>query len=127
MLGIQNEREWAAFCTHVLERPALARDARYGNNTKRTAARTEIVALVEQAFSAMTADQAAAKLDAAGIANGRMNGGSGRVDDLGLLGIRRDGAGQRQDEPTARGDDPPCAIARVHGLFLCYRALTSHS
>ena len=73
MLGIQNEREWTAFCEKVLEQPGLARDSRYDNNTKRNAARAEVVALIEAAFSDMTAEQAAARLDAAGIANARMN------------------------------------------------------
>ncbi len=73
MLGIQNGREWAKFCAGVLERPELATDARYDNNTKRTAARAEVVALIEGVFSALTAAQAVARLDAAGIANARIN------------------------------------------------------
>ena len=31
MLGIQNEREWAAFCVKVLARPELAKDARFAS------------------------------------------------------------------------------------------------
>jgi itaconate CoA-transferase len=73
MLGIQNEREWANFCAGVLARPELARDPRYDNNTKRTAARAEMVALIEQIFGGMTAAEVVAKLDAAGIANARIN------------------------------------------------------
>ena len=73
MLGIQNEREWANFCAGVLEMPALAKDARYDNNTKRTQRRAEMVALIERVFSAMTAEQVVAKLDAADIANARIN------------------------------------------------------
>lgn len=73
MLGIQNEREWQAFCEKVLDEPALARDARYNNNTKRNAARAELVALIEAVFSRMTSEQVVARLDAAGIANARMN------------------------------------------------------
>lgn len=73
MLGIQNEREWAKFCAGVLGQPGLAKDPRYDNNTKRTAARAELVALIEQSFSAMTAHGLVAKLDAAGIANARIN------------------------------------------------------
>src|SRR5512134_1389201 len=45
MLGLQNEREWAVFCDKVLGQPALAKDPRYDNNTKRNAARAELVAL----------------------------------------------------------------------------------
>ena len=73
MFGIQNEREWAAFCKGVLAQPDLAQDARYDNNTKRTAARAEVVALIERAFADMTADQVVERLDEAGIANARLN------------------------------------------------------
>src|SRR5919108_79532 len=37
MLGLQNEREWAAFCERVLRRPALAVDERFASNARRTA------------------------------------------------------------------------------------------
>jgi itaconate CoA-transferase len=73
MLGIQNEREWAAFCDQVLGQPELAKDSRYDNNTKRTAARSEVVAMIEKSFSTLTAEQAIEKLEVAGIANARMN------------------------------------------------------
>jgi len=73
ILGIQNEREWATFCDKVLGQPQLARDPRYDSNTKRTAARGEVVALIEEVFAGMTVAQVIEKLDAAGIANARMN------------------------------------------------------
>ena len=73
MLGIQNEREWAAFCDRVLGDSRLAHDARYDNNTKRTQRRAEVVELIERVFGTMTAEQVTAKLDAAGIANARIN------------------------------------------------------
>jgi itaconate CoA-transferase len=73
MFGIQNEREWASFCAKVLEKPELATDARYDNNSKRLAARDELIALITQAFSSMTAEQVVARLDAADIANARLN------------------------------------------------------
>ena len=34
-LGLQNEREWVAFCDQVLCRPELARDARFDSNPQR--------------------------------------------------------------------------------------------
>ena len=73
MLGLQNEREWANFCDKVLGRPELAKDPRYDNNTKRTAARAEVVALIEKVFAQWTAAEVEAKLDAADIANSRLN------------------------------------------------------
>jgi itaconate CoA-transferase len=73
MFGIQNEREWASFCASVLGQPALANDPRFDNNTKRTAARAEVVALIEGVFSTLSAEQVVERLDRAGIANARLN------------------------------------------------------
>jgi itaconate CoA-transferase len=73
MLGLQNEREWAIFCDKVLLQPELTTDQRYISNLKRTAARGEIKALVEAAFADLSAEQVGQRLDAAGIANARVN------------------------------------------------------
>jgi itaconate CoA-transferase len=73
MFGIQNEREWASFCSGVLQKPELAKDPRYDNNTKRTAARAEVVALIEGVFAGLTAEDVVARLDSADIANARLN------------------------------------------------------
>ena len=73
MLGLQNEREWAIFCEKVLLQPELVADPRYASNSKRTLARAEVKALVEHAFAGLDAEQVVARLDAAGIANARVN------------------------------------------------------
>jgi itaconate CoA-transferase len=73
MLGIQNEREWVAFCNDVLQRPELAQDARFAGNAKRHANRTVLSAVIDEVFSALTADELVTRLDAARIANARMN------------------------------------------------------
>jgi itaconate CoA-transferase len=73
MLGLQNEREWATFCEKVLGRPELAKDVRYDTNFKRNERREEVAALINKVFSTLTAEQVVAKLDAAGIANARIN------------------------------------------------------
>ena len=73
MFGIQNEREWASFCKGVLRQPDLAKDPRYDNNTKRTAARNDVIALIESVFGDLTAEQVIERLDEAGIANARLN------------------------------------------------------
>ena len=73
MLGLQNEREWAMFCEKVLLHPELVADPRYASNSKRTAARAEVKALVEDAFAGLNAEQVVARLDAAGIANASLN------------------------------------------------------
>ncbi|HKA42790.1 MAG TPA: CaiB/BaiF CoA-transferase family protein [Burkholderiales bacterium] len=73
MLGLQNEREWATFCDKVLGQPALARDRRYDSISKRNDCRQELTAIIDEVFSRLTAEELVAKLDAAGIANARIN------------------------------------------------------
>ncbi|HSC98239.1 MAG TPA: CaiB/BaiF CoA-transferase family protein [Casimicrobiaceae bacterium] len=73
MLGLQNEREWAVFCDKVLQNAALAVDPRFSSNSKRAAARDELRAIIVDAFRDLTAEEAIARLDAAQIANARMN------------------------------------------------------
>jgi itaconate CoA-transferase len=73
MLGLQNEREWQVFCAQVLERPELASDARFSSNSRRTQARDELRALIEERFAQLSSEQLIARLDAAQIANARMN------------------------------------------------------
>jgi crotonobetainyl-CoA:carnitine CoA-transferase CaiB-like acyl-CoA transferase len=73
MLGLQNEREWVAFCDKVLQQPALAAEERFSTNSKRSAAREELRAIVTAAFAALTAEQVVARLDEAQIANAQVN------------------------------------------------------
>ena len=74
MLGLQNEREWKTFCEKVLLRPELVADPRFDSNPKRVTSRQELDAIIIQAFAGLAADEVVARLDAAGIANARMNG-----------------------------------------------------
>jgi crotonobetainyl-CoA:carnitine CoA-transferase CaiB-like acyl-CoA transferase len=72
-LGLQNEREWARFCADVLEQPSLAADPRFGANADRVAHRGALDALIAAAFAKHSAEDVLARLDAAQIANARMN------------------------------------------------------
>jgi len=73
MLGLQNEREWAAFCAVVLRRPELAADERFSSNSRRVANRAELDPVIRGALAALSADELVARLDAAQIANARVN------------------------------------------------------
>jgi len=73
MLGLQNEREWGAFCKQVLQRPELATDARFASNSQRVAHRLALRALIDEVFLTLSAEQLIARLDEAQIANARMN------------------------------------------------------
>ena len=73
MLGLQNEREWLAFCQVVLQRPQLAGDERFASNPRRVANRAALRAIVVEAFSPLSAEQVLQRLEAAQIANARVN------------------------------------------------------
>ena len=73
MLGLQNEREWQAFCEKVLLQPALAKDERFVSNSRRSAAREALRSLIVEAFASMSATDVVARLDAAQIANAQVN------------------------------------------------------
>jgi itaconate CoA-transferase len=73
ILGLQNEREWEIFCTKVLRRPEVQTDPRFATQPVRRQNRLELTALIEEFFSTMTSVEVADLLDAAGIANGRLN------------------------------------------------------
>ena len=73
MLGLQNEREWKMFCEQVLLDPALFHDERFDNNVKRVESRSTLYKVIVEAFSRLTAEEVVKRLDAAGIANARVN------------------------------------------------------
>ena len=73
MLGLQNEREWLAFCRAVLQRPELATDERFASNSRRVANRQALREVFAEVFGALSAEQVIARLDEAQIANAHMN------------------------------------------------------
>lgn len=73
MLGVQNEREWVAFCDMVLGCPELARDSRFDSNSQRVANKEALVSAIDRVFSRLTAEAVVGRLEAAQIANARIN------------------------------------------------------
>ena len=73
MLGLQNEREWQAFCAVVLEKPELAQDTRFASNALRNANRETLRAIILERFAALTSAQVRERLDRAQIANADVN------------------------------------------------------
>ncbi|RYF18321.1 MAG: CoA transferase [Comamonadaceae bacterium] len=73
MLGLQNEREWRAFCEHVLRRPALADDPLYASNARRNENRAALRALILEEFGKLTAAGVIERLERAKIANAQVN------------------------------------------------------
>ena len=73
MHGLQNEREWAAFCDKVLQQPELARDPRFAGNAGRSAERAALREIIVRCFAALTAEQVVQRLELAQIANAQVN------------------------------------------------------
>ncbi|MDO8274753.1 MAG: CaiB/BaiF CoA-transferase family protein [Serpentinimonas sp.] len=73
MLGLQNEREWKAFCELVLQQPDLQDDERFRSNALRNQNREALRTLILEAFSQLTACEVEARLESAQIAHARMN------------------------------------------------------
>ncbi len=71
VIGIQNEREWVAFCAGVLGRPELAVDERFDTGARRVANRPALHREIDAALSGLSGDQLTARLADARIAHGR--------------------------------------------------------
>ena len=88
LLGIQNEREWKAFCTEILDpqltahpskkvgvpsMPPVAEDPRFAGNAARSRNRGALRELIQLAFEYLDSGTVTARLDAAGIAWANVN------------------------------------------------------
>lgn len=73
LLAIQNEREWLSFCTEVLEKPDLANDPLFENNSKRVANRPQLDAIIKRVFSTLTREDIIERLEKAKTAYGRIS------------------------------------------------------
>ncbi|MED4352816.1 CaiB/BaiF CoA-transferase family protein [Schinkia azotoformans] len=71
--GIQNEREWLRFCQEILQKPELADDPRFNNNSNRFQNQHILQSIIEEALSILTAEVVVERLEKAQIANARMN------------------------------------------------------
>jgi itaconate CoA-transferase len=72
-LSVQNEREFARFCDRVLGDAGLARDARFSTSPARLANREALHRRIDEVFSKLNSDQVIQRLEAADIANARLN------------------------------------------------------
>lgn len=73
MLGLQNEREWAAFCQTVLRQESLAKDPLYASNSLRHLNRESLKVIIEKVFADLDKEEVIARLEEAGIANASVN------------------------------------------------------
>jgi itaconate CoA-transferase len=125
MFGLHNNREWAAFSTTVLGRPALADDARFQSNHLRVQHRAAMNAEIDQVFSGLSAAEVIARLDAAQIANARLNTVQQFIDHPQLAGR---GAWRRVDSPVGPIPAliPPVRMEDVEPVMGAIPALGQH-
>jgi itaconate CoA-transferase len=97
MLGLQNEREWTAFCQCVLTQPALGSSEAFNSNSKRSENRAALYSIIVETFAALSADQVLERLEAANIANARV---SDMHDVWNHLQLRERGRWTQVDTPA---------------------------
>jgi crotonobetainyl-CoA:carnitine CoA-transferase CaiB-like acyl-CoA transferase len=79
VIGVQNDRGWAALATGVLDRPDLVTDPTYATNQARVRNRAEVDALIAETTSRIGRDELLRRLDEAGVPNASLNDGHGLV------------------------------------------------
>jgi itaconate CoA-transferase len=72
-LSVQNEREFAAFCDRVLQKPSLKSDERFAGGPARFRHREAFHEEVDKVFSRLDSGEVIARLESADIANARLN------------------------------------------------------
>lgn len=73
LISIQNEREWASLCTHVLLEPDLPRRPGFETNVNRVRNRAEVDGHIAAIFATLSRAEARERLDRGGIAYGFVN------------------------------------------------------
>ena len=73
IFGLQTNREWGIFCAQVLRRDELAADDRFQSNQLRVEHRDAMNAEIDSVLGALHTAEVVARLDAAQIANARLN------------------------------------------------------
>ena len=72
LFGLQNQREWQAFCKLVLQDLDLITDPRFTTNSLRVKNKKDLTDCIISGFSQLSAQQVIERLERAGIANSQM-------------------------------------------------------
>ncbi|WP_395108027.1 CaiB/BaiF CoA transferase family protein [Actinomadura sp. SCN-SB] len=126
LIAVQNDREWKAFCTVLLEDAGLAEDARFARNSARVAHREELNALISARMAVLDGADAARLLDRAGVAHARITTMDDFADHPVLTGRDR----WRDIETpggTVRALRPPVDLAGIEARMGPVPALGEHT
>lgn len=118
LVSIQNEREWAAFCAHVLLAPGLPLAPGFESNTARVAHRAEVDGVVAAAFRALSRAEAETRLRAAGTAYGFVNDVAAFAAHPALrrVEVATPGGPVRLPAPPVVWDGPAVPLGAVPGI-----------
>jgi crotonobetainyl-CoA:carnitine CoA-transferase CaiB-like acyl-CoA transferase len=126
VIGVQNDRGWAALANGVLDRPDLVTDPEYATNQARVRNREKVDAIVSGVTSAMGRGELLRRLDEAGVANASLN------DTRGLIAHPQLAERDRWREAgspvgTIRAIRPPITFADVEARMDPVPALGEHT
>jgi len=125
-LGIQNEREWQAFCVGVLDQPDLATDPRFVSNADRVQHRDALDAEIETVFGGMTTTEILERLESARIANARLRTVQ-QLSDHPQLAARERWRNIDTPAGSIRATLPPASIEGVEPVMDPVPALGAHT
>jgi crotonobetainyl-CoA:carnitine CoA-transferase CaiB-like acyl-CoA transferase len=125
-LGIQNEREWQAFCVGVLDQPDLATDPRFVSNAERVQHREALDAEIEAVFGGMTTTEILERLESARIANARLRTVQ-QLSDHPQLAARERWRNIDTPAGSVRATLPPASIDGVVPVMAPVPALGAHT
>ncbi|HCE02031.1 MAG TPA: carnitine dehydratase [Acidobacteria bacterium] len=125
-LGIQNEREWQAFCVGVLDQPDLATDPRFVSNAERVQHREALDAEIEAVFGGMTTTEILERLESARIANARLRTVQ-QLSDHPQLAARERWRNIDTPAGSIRATLPPASIDGVVPVMAPVPALGAHT
>ena len=126
LIGVQNDRGWAALVRDVLGRPDLVSDERYSTNIARVARRAEVDALIGSLTSRFDSQELADRLDEYGVPAARLNDVAGLVRHPQLVARDR---WREVDTPggVVQGLLPPMTFADVELPMGAVPALGQHT
>jgi crotonobetainyl-CoA:carnitine CoA-transferase CaiB-like acyl-CoA transferase len=73
LIGVQSNRDWAAFAEHVLLDVALIEDPRFADNTDRISNIDALEAIINSVFLAASADEILGRLQSGGVTHSQVN------------------------------------------------------
>jgi itaconate CoA-transferase len=126
LIGIQNEREWTAFCATVLGDPSIATDERFATNSRRVANRPALAGVLATRFAALSTAAALELLRAAGIANARINSVREFLDHP-VLAARERWREVGTPNGPVRALIPPASLAGVEPVMAPVPAVGEHT